>query len=137
MHGLRIRGCGTRIRELERLEAAAITEDEFLSTLDALRTAADTSRGAAQRVARAARNAIMGRPVASVVSWRENLAAVSAADVPPPRSPPAPGTASKSSGGSTPAACTGKRSYGAGASRKPSPNTRTPETTRLTAAEPS
>jgi hypothetical protein len=69
------------IREFERPEATAITDDELLSTVDALRTAADTSRGAAQRVVGAARNAIMGRPVTSVASWRETLAAVSAADV--------------------------------------------------------
>jgi predicted Zn-dependent peptidase len=69
------------ISELERVEATAITEDELLSTIDALRTAADTTRGAAARVAGAARNAVMGRPVESISSWREGLAAVSAADV--------------------------------------------------------
>jgi hypothetical protein len=69
------------IRELERLEATGITEEELLSTVEAQRTAANTSRGAAQRVTIAARDAIMGRPVLSVASSMEGLAAVSVADV--------------------------------------------------------
>jgi zinc protease len=69
------------IRELERLEATGITDDELLSTVEALRTGAETSRGAAGRVVGAAHNAIMGRPVTSAASARENLAAVSVADV--------------------------------------------------------
>lgn len=69
------------IRELEQLEATAISGDELLAALDALRTEAGTSRGAAGRVAAAARDAVMGRPVLSAASWREALAAVSTADV--------------------------------------------------------
>lgn len=69
------------IRELERLEATAVTDDELRSTLATMRANMNTSRGAAQRVASAAHYAIMGRPVPTVAAWRESLAAVSAAEV--------------------------------------------------------
>jgi zinc protease len=67
------------IRELERLEATGITEDDLLGAVEVLRTSWGTSRGAAAHVTAAARNAIMGRPVAG--SWRDLLDAVSATDV--------------------------------------------------------
>ena len=69
------------IRELERLEAAGITDDELRAVIDKAAADAETVRGAAARVVGAAQNAIMGRPVASVASWRESLAALSVSDV--------------------------------------------------------
>jgi zinc protease len=69
------------ILELERLEAAEITEEELISTVESMRAAAETSRGAAGRVTVAARNAIMGRPAASDGAGSEGLAPVSAAAV--------------------------------------------------------
>jgi zinc protease len=69
------------IRELERLAATAVADDELRGALDTMRADMGTSRGAAQRVVSAAHYAIMGKPVATVASWREGLAAVSAAEV--------------------------------------------------------
>jgi zinc protease len=69
------------IREIERLEAKDVGQDELRAAIDALLANADTSRGAVQRVTSAARNSVMGRPAGSVAAWREGLAAVSAAQV--------------------------------------------------------
>jgi len=69
------------IRELERLEAAGITAEELLSTVEELRSSWNTPQGAGARAIGAARNAIMGRPVSYVAAWRDGLAAVSVADV--------------------------------------------------------
>lgn len=69
------------VGELERLAATAVTDDELHTTLEKMRANMGTSRGAAQRAASAAHYTIMGKPVATVASWREGLAAVSAAEV--------------------------------------------------------
>jgi predicted Zn-dependent peptidase len=69
------------IREIERLEAKDVSEDELRSAIDSLHPDEDTSREAIQRVTDAARNAIMGRPARSVAAWKEDLAAVSVAQV--------------------------------------------------------
>jgi predicted Zn-dependent peptidase len=69
------------IREIERLEAKDVGEDELRDAIDALLANADTSRGAIQWVTSSARNSIMGRPARSVAAWREDLAAVSVAQV--------------------------------------------------------
>lgn len=69
------------LREIERLAETEVTEEDLSSVLSSLITAADTPRSAAMRVKGAARDAIMGRPIRPVASWKEDVAAVSASDV--------------------------------------------------------
>ena len=69
------------IREIERLADKDVGEDELRSVIDSLLLNADTSRGAIQSVTSAARNSILGRPPRAVASWKEDLAAVSPAQV--------------------------------------------------------
>jgi zinc protease len=69
------------IREIERLEEKDVSEDELRSAIDSLHPNEDTSSEAIQWVTSAARNAIMGRPARSVAAWKEDLAAVSVAQV--------------------------------------------------------
>lgn len=68
-------------REIERLEATRVTEDELSSVVSSLSTGADTPRSAALRVKGAARDAILGRPTRPVAAWKDEVAAVCTDDV--------------------------------------------------------